>query len=122
MKTDEIIMDIEEDDKKRRLSKLTKVKDSKSRCSIVGTDGSLKNYDSKTMAAYAVFLYESNLNTANICQNNGTTLLLELKGMEHAIKIAQENGQKNLAIIADNSVAIDLADSIIRIGHKQCSK
>ena len=123
MKIDEIIMDIEEDEKKRRLSKLTKVKDTKTKCSIVGTDGSLHNYNSKSMAAYSVFFgYESNLNTANICQNNGTTLLPELKGMEQAIKTAIENGQKNLAIIADNSIAIDLADSIIRIGQEQCSK
>ena len=106
-------MDIEEDDKKRRLSKVTKVKDTKSKCSIIASDGSLKNYNSKSMAAYAVFFgYESNLNTANICQNNGTTLLPELKGMEHAIKLAIENGQKNVAIIGDNSIAIDLADSI----------
>ena len=109
IKTEEIIMDIEEDEKKRRLSKVTKVKDTQSKCIIVGTDGSLKNYNSKLMAA-------------NICQNNGTTLLPELKEMEHAMKIALENGQKNLAIIADKSIAIDLADSIIRIGQQQCSK
>ena len=123
IKTEEIIMNIEEDEKKRRLSKVTKVKDSQSKCTMVGTDGSLKNYNSKLMAAYAVFFgYESNMNTANICQNNGTTLLPELKGMEQAMKIALENGQKNLVIVADNSIAIDLADSIIRIGHQQCSK
>ena len=96
--------------------------DKKDPC-IIATDGSLRQSNQRSAAAYAVtFSGESRYNVALMAANASNSTQAEILGVCHALKCAKQFGLRKVILLIDNQACIAFASTAIQLTARNSCK